>query len=112
MPKLPMWSSEAYFTSVLYLLFDTLRTLGVSQENLAHHYVAVVHTHGLQINRESLYEREIPLDIADVNMLSSQNSTRQQYEVYIKRWIFFCSEKSADPMHCEYVVTISTFRYI
>ena len=54
---------------------------------------------GMQIIRQSLSECRISPEIANVIMFSWRGSTKKQYNVYIGKWIQFCSKRTCDPLH-------------
>ena len=54
---------------------------------------------GMQIIGQSLQHSGISSDIVEVIMQSWRDSTREQYKVYINKWLQFCCEGPHDPLH-------------
>ena len=54
-----------------------------------------IKTHGMSFVRQSLQDRGISNETAEIIMSSWKSSTQKQYSVYINKWFQFCDERQS-----------------
>ena len=61
----------------------------------------------MQVIRKSFEKFELPEEALDIIMASWRRSTSNQYNVYIRRWVQFCSRKQTNPLQTTVTVVVS-----
>ncbi|KAJ8048040.1 hypothetical protein HOLleu_00199 [Holothuria leucospilota] len=63
----------------------------------------------LIVTRQTLQERGISKQAADIMMPSRRDSTKRQYKIYIQQWLDFCHRRKSNPLQTTAVEVIKFF---
>lgn len=106
----PLWPTQTWFVQLLRLLVqtpviliasDTLMTLSYKKD--LHPLRIFFKSDGLPGVREQYEKRGISKNTTEILLASWRDGTKKQYQVYIKKWLFFCCQRQTNQIQCSLV---------